>query len=92
MGCSSGPFGHQPLGDPQQKKKTPLRMGWYVKVRERKLVGVGVGSMISRLAAHLGTSWPHPIMVVFSPLVGERNHRGQGQWVINNYSTSACWI
>ena len=48
--------------------------------------------MISRLAAHPGTSYPHLIMVVFSPLVGERGHRGQEWGIINNYSTSAPWI
>jgi len=46
-------------------------MGWYVKLRERKFGGGG-------------TSWPHPIMVAFSPPVGERAG-SQGPRVVRNY-------
>ena len=83
MECSSGFFGHQTFGDPQQKKKKktkqtnkqkkPLRMGWYLKLRERKLGGGGGGKYDLKAAS---TSWPYPIVIVFSPLVGERGHRG----------------
>ena len=65
-------------------------MGWYVKLRERKLGREGKYDL--KAGSNPGTSYPHLIMVVFSPLVGERGHRGQGWWIINNYSTSAPWI
>ena len=40
-------------------------MGWYIKLRERKLGGGGEAEYDLKAGS---TSWLHPIMVAFSPL------------------------
>ena len=76
MECSSSFLDIRPLvihskkKNKQTNKQKTLRMGWYLKLRERKLGGGEYDLKAS------STSWPYPIVIAFSPLVGERGHRG----------------